>query len=123
MIFWGVFSTKRKQPQYWYRSYLYNVTKDNMLPVQMRCVATRNKKLTTVGARARIGHGKLTCFGVLNNKIFVGKFFSVNTFAAGSVAIGEITTLNHKVLDDYNTSRWFQNKKSKNNNFRELKVR
>ena len=71
-----------------------------MLIVEMRRVFASNKKLRAVGSGPSIGHGQLTTHGVLDDKVFVVEFLPVNRLATRAVAVGEVTTLNHKVLDD-----------------------
>ena len=48
-------------------------------------------------------YGKLTenaFLGVLELEVLIGELLAVNGLATGSVAVGEVTTLDHELLDD-----------------------
>mmetsp|Transcript_898 Transcript_898/g.1859 ORF Transcript_898/g.1859 Transcript_898/m.1859 type:complete len:303 (+) Transcript_898:284-1192(+) len=65
----------------------------------MRRLPTGNEELAAVRSRASIGHGELSSLGMLNLEIFIRKFLSINRFPTGTIGIGKVSTLNHKVLN------------------------
>lgn len=66
-----------------------------------------NKELRPVGVLSSIGHAQQAFLGVLQLEVLVFKLVSVDRLAASSIPSREITTLNHKVLDDTVESRAF----------------
>jgi hypothetical protein len=46
-----------------------------------------------------VGHAEESCGGVLHLKLFVVKVFAVNANAAGSIALVQVTALEHEPLD------------------------
>jgi hypothetical protein len=77
-----------------------DLSKDNVLSVQPRSVNGANEKLTSVGTGARVGHAQDSSALVLEVKVFVIKLVSVDALSAGTVVVGEITTLAHELGDD-----------------------
>eukprot|EP00521_Asterionellopsis_glacialis_P018879 CAMPEP_0195329772 /NCGR_PEP_ID=MMETSP0708-20121125/11644_1 /TAXON_ID=33640 /ORGANISM="Asterionellopsis glacialis, Strain CCMP134" /LENGTH=194 /DNA_ID=CAMNT_0040397929 /DNA_START=111 /DNA_END=692 /DNA_ORIENTATION=+ len=76
------------------------MTKDDMLPIQVWNVLRGDEKLTSIGTWTGIGHTELTCLGMFDHEIFIGKFFTENRFSSCTISSGKVTTLNHKILDD-----------------------
>mmetsp|Transcript_27692 Transcript_27692/g.36078 ORF Transcript_27692/g.36078 Transcript_27692/m.36078 type:complete len:216 (-) Transcript_27692:482-1129(-) len=76
------------------------MTKDDMLPIQVGNVLRGDEKLTSIGTWTGIGHTELSCLGMFDNEIFIGKFFTENRFSSCTISGGKVTPLNHKILDD-----------------------
>jgi hypothetical protein len=57
-------------------------------------------RVQTVGIFAGVGHAKETLFRMLQFEVLVFKFVSVDGFSTRSITLGEITTLDHELLDD-----------------------
>lgn len=49
---------------------------------------------------ARVGHAENALLGVLELEVLVGELLSVDGLSTSSIAVGEVTTLDHEVLDD-----------------------
>merc|ERR1711976_237583 len=71
-----------------------------MLAVQPRSHSSSDKKLAAVSVRTSISHRKQTRLSVFHDEVFVGKFFAVDGFSAGSVVSGEVTALAHELRDN-----------------------
>lgn len=48
---------------------------------------------------ARVRHGQQTLLGVLQLEVLVLKLRAVDALSTGTIATGEVTALNHEVLD------------------------
>jgi hypothetical protein len=59
-----------------------------------------DEELRAIGIFARVCHTKNTLLGMLQLEVFIGEFIAVDRFTASSISTGEITTLDHEVLDD-----------------------
>jgi len=66
-----------------------------MLPIKMRRLPQRNKKLRPRGILPSIGHTHDTRLIVFQNKIFIGEF-PVEGFTTGTVKVLIITPLDHE---------------------------
>lgn len=75
-------------------------TKDDVLSVQPRGLYGSDKELGTVRVGSSVGHGQQSGLGVLELEVFIGKLVAVDGLSTGTVSVGEITTLQHKVGDD-----------------------
>lgn len=53
-----------------------------------------------VGVGAGVGHGEDSGSGVLQDKVLVGKLFTVDRLASGTVVVREVASLEHEVGDD-----------------------
>ena len=75
-------------------------SEDNVCAIQPRSGHSADEELTSVGVFTRVGHGQdtLTRVGLL--EVLVRELHTVDGLAAGSVAVGEVTSLAHKVRDD-----------------------
>jgi UDP-3-O-[3-hydroxymyristoyl] glucosamine N-acyltransferase len=58
-----------------------------------------DEKLAAIGAGTRVGHREEERSVVLELEVLIGEFLAVNGFTTSSVEIGEVTTLDHKLLD------------------------
>jgi len=80
-----------------------NLTEDNVLSVEPRAGNQGDEELGAVGVTTGVGHGEETGSNVLSSlssEGLVGELHSVNAFAAGSVGVGEVTTLEHELGND-----------------------
>jgi len=73
---------------------------DDVLAVQMRGRDGGDEELGAVGVRASVGHGHETGTTMLEGEILISELLAVDGLATGAVTAGEITTLQHEVLDD-----------------------
>jgi hypothetical protein len=77
-----------------------HLPEDDMFPVQERGRSTRDEKLTTIGVRARIGHGQQASSSMLVHKRLVGKRrVVVDRRRSRAVGIQKIASLYHEILD------------------------
>lgn len=75
-------------------------SKNNMFPIQTRLRRTRNKKLTCIPIRSGIRHAHHTRGIMLQDKIFIlESAASVDASLASTVAVEEVTALDHESLD------------------------
>lgn len=79
---------------------LKNMTKDNVSVIEPSCLDSANEELASVGVTASVGHGENTGTGVLQLEVLVRELATVNGLAASTIALGKVTTLDHKVLDN-----------------------
>lgn len=93
-----------------------HLAEDNVTPIEpavhwlarslrpIMCVIPRDgggdEELRTVGVLACVCHAQQALLGVLQLEVFIFKLVPVDGFAASPITLGEITTLNHEVLDD-----------------------
>lgn len=56
--------------------------------------------LRTVGVLAGVGHGQETGLGVLQLEVLVFELGAIDGLSAGAIAVGEVTALNHELLDN-----------------------
>ena len=75
------------------------MTEYNVLAVQKLTIVARNKELAAVGIGARVGHGKQSSLRVLHGKVLILKLFAIDTHRSGTVALQEVASLDHEVLD------------------------
>lgn len=54
-----------------------------------------DEELRSVWVGSRVRHGQWTKIAMFQNEIFVGKLFTIDRFAAGSIVVGEISALTH----------------------------
>ena len=100
---------------------LEHFAEDDVLAVQPRGDGGGNEELGAVGVLAGVGHAcseshvshalglqcvsisqrtKKTLLGVLQLEVLVGELVAVDALAAGAVALGEVTSLDHELLDN-----------------------
>jgi hypothetical protein len=99
---------------------LEHLAEDNVLAVEPGSDGGGDEELGAVGVLAGVGHAcrtyishvlLLTCpmvsqltqevlLGVLQLEVLVGKLVAVDALAASAIALGEVTTLDHELLDD-----------------------
>lgn len=75
-------------------------TKDDVLSVQPRGLYGGDKELGAVGVGSSVGHGQQSRLGVLELEVFIGKLVAVDGLSTGTVSVGKVTTLQHKVGND-----------------------
>ena len=71
-----------------------------MLPVEACRRNSGDKELRTIGVGTSIGHAQDARNVVDHREVLVGKFCTVDTLAAASVGLGEVSTLTHKIGND-----------------------
>ena len=59
-----------------------------------------NEELRSVGVLSRVGHAQKSGTSVLQLEVLVGKLLAVYRLSTGSVALGEVSSLDHERLDD-----------------------
>jgi len=59
-----------------------------------------DEELRAVGVLASVCHGECTGSSVLEFEVLVSELVTVDGLSSSSVATGEVTTLDHEVLDD-----------------------
>jgi hypothetical protein len=79
---------------------LNDLSKHNVLSVQMGSRHGADEKLAPVGVWAAVGHAQNTRSIVLELEALVGKLFAVDGLAAGSISARKVTPLAHKVGND-----------------------
>ena len=77
-----------------------HLAENHMLLVQMGRGHRCNEELATVGAGAGIGHAKQERLLVHDFKVLVLELLAVDALAAHAIALGEVTALDHELLDD-----------------------
>jgi small ligand-binding sensory domain FIST len=71
-----------------------------MFAIQMRRLHRRDEKLTSVRVRSCICHTQQVRLVVPQGKVLIRELLAVDGLATSTIAIGEVTTLNHEVGDD-----------------------
>ncbi len=77
-----------------------DLAKDDVTTVEVRSGNRGDEELGAVGVGAGVGHGKQVGAGVAELEVFIGELVAVDGNTATAVEVGEVTSLNHKVLDD-----------------------
>mmetsp|Transcript_47837 Transcript_47837/g.97364 ORF Transcript_47837/g.97364 Transcript_47837/m.97364 type:complete len:206 (+) Transcript_47837:82-699(+) len=77
-----------------------DLTKHNVLAVQPARHDSGDEKLRAVGVGTSVGHGQQARAGVLHLEVLVGKLHAVDGLATSAVEVGEVTALEHEVIDD-----------------------
>ena len=77
-----------------------DLSEDDVGTVEVRCVDEAEEELGAVGAWASVSHGEDSSAGVLVLEVLIIELSAIDTFAASTVACGEISTLSHEVWDD-----------------------
>lgn len=79
---------------------LGDLTEHDVLSIEPRGDDGGDEELGAVGVWSGVGHGQESGLGVLQLEVLVGKLGAVDGLAAGTIAGGEVTTLQHEVGDD-----------------------
>jgi hypothetical protein len=76
------------------------LTEYHMLAIEPASDHSSDEELRAVGIAASIGHAEQTFLGVLELEVLIIEPVAVDRFAASAITLGEVTTLDHEVLDD-----------------------
>ena len=76
--------------------------KSHMFLIQMVGISASDEKLRAVSVFPAICHGENAPLRVFHVKAFIGKFFPVYAFSSPAIVISEISSLDHKVVNDWN---------------------
>jgi len=79
------------------RFLVVHAAKNHVFVVQPWRLHRGNEELRAVGVWTSIGHGQKSRASVMNAEVLVRKSFSIDGITPGSVAIGEISALDHKL--------------------------
>lgn len=79
---------------------LDNVAEDGVLAIQPGGLDGADEELGTVGVGASVGHGEDTGASVLQGEVLISELLAVDGLATGTVAAGEVTSLEHELGDD-----------------------
>lgn len=71
-----------------------------MLSVQPGSHDGADEKLRPVRVWAGVSHGEDSGLGMLEGKVLIGEFLSVDRFASRSISASKVTALNHEIRDD-----------------------
>ena len=82
-----------------------NLSKHNVLAIKPGGLGSTNEKLRTIGVGSGIGHTQNSGTGVSELEIFIFEFVSIDGFSTGSIMIGKISSLTHKIGDHTMKSR------------------
>lgn len=59
-----------------------------------------NEELRSVGVLSGVGHAQKSGASVLQLEVLIGELLAIDRLSAGSVALGEVSSLDHELLDD-----------------------
>lgn len=79
---------------------LDDLTENNVTSIEPLSLHRADEKLASVRVGTGIRHTQDSWSGVGQFEVLVGELVAVDTLAAGAIARGEITTLDHEVLDN-----------------------
>lgn len=79
---------------------LQHLAEHDVASVQPAGLLDRDEELRTVGVLAGVGHRQPSGSIVLQLEVLVSEALTVDRAASGSIATGEVSTLDHEVLDD-----------------------
>ena len=83
---------------------------DHMTTIEPRSYGGGNEELGSIGVFAGICHAEYTLLRMLQLEVLVWEFVAIDRFASSAVTLCEISTLDHKVLDDSMERRAFVSK-------------
>lgn len=78
----------------------HDVSENNVLVVEPSGLDGANEELAAVGVGSSVGHGQNTLASVLHLEVLVVELVAVDGLATGTVALGEVTSLDHKLGND-----------------------
>jgi len=79
---------------------LEDFSKDNVSTIEMGRSGGSNEELGSIGVLSGVGHRHETLLGVLQLEVLVGEFITIDRLSTSAIALCEVTSLNHEVLDD-----------------------
>mmetsp|Transcript_52072 Transcript_52072/g.117299 ORF Transcript_52072/g.117299 Transcript_52072/m.117299 type:complete len:221 (-) Transcript_52072:28-690(-) len=77
-----------------------HLAEHHVLVVQPVALVARDEELAAVGVGAAVGHGEQAGLVVLEDEVLVGEPLPEDAQTACAVALHEVASLNHEVLDD-----------------------
>lgn len=105
---------------------LEHLSEDDVAAIEPGCDGSGDEELASVGVFARVGHAEHAFLAVLELEVLIGEFGAVDGLATGSwvsqycvrrensiqrtVTVGEVTALDHEILDDTVEGRAFISK-------------
>ena len=76
-----------------------NLSKHNVLAIKPGGLGSTNEKLRTIGIGSSIGHAQNSGSSMSKLEILVFKLVSIDGFSTGSIVVGKISSLTHKIGD------------------------
>lgn len=77
-----------------------HLPEDHMFAIEMRAGLERDEELRGVGVSAAVGHRKQSCTGMSPRKALIHKGTSVDREATLSTSIRDVSSLDHKSIND-----------------------
>lgn len=77
-----------------------DLPEDHMFAIEMRAGLERDKELRGVGVSAAVGHRKQSGAGMSPRKALIHKGPAVDRVPSLSTSIGDVSSLDHKAIDD-----------------------
>jgi len=77
-----------------------DLAEDNVTSVQPAGLLGGDEELGSVGVLASVGHAQPTGTVVLQLEVLILEALAIDGASSGTIALGEVATLDHEVLDD-----------------------
>jgi hypothetical protein len=79
---------------------LEHLAKDDVLAIKPGSDDRGDEELRAVGVAASVGHAEQALLCVLELEVFIIELVAIDGLATGAIALGEVTTLDHEVLNN-----------------------
>jgi len=79
---------------------VHDLAEDDMHAVEVGGGHGADEELRAVGVLASVGHGEDTGASVFQSKVLIVELSTIDGLAASAIEVGEITALDHEILDD-----------------------